>query len=315
VNFGTLTLRAPVAAPDGQAAGTMTAIVTGVGRSGTSMAAKVLEALGVPMGRTGDLAVHEDQEFLQALLYFDFARLAELIRDRNAAHGKWGFKFPSLQNHLLPPQIAQFRDPHLIVIMRDPVAIAARSLNSDQERRGVSETLRNVTGQISDLVNLVERANCPVLLLSYEKFVAFPDEAIEAIAGFCRLAPDPARFAAARAAVVPNNAEYIELFHRRHRGHFDGVVEGHAVGWCATEGDAAPVTVEVLANGAVVANGLASQFRRDLLAAGIGRGVHGFRISLEGLGLAPETKLAVRPAGVAQALDGSNRPLAAVAVR
>jgi hypothetical protein len=292
----------------------MTVIVTGVGRSGTSMAAKVLEALGVPMGNTGELPVHEDQDFLRALLYFDFSLLAGLVRERNKAMARWGFKFPSLQNHLMAPQLQQFRQPHLIVIMRDPVAIASRSLDSDPEKCSVTETLRNVTRQIGDLMHLVERAACPVLLLSYEKFVAFPETGIEQMAAFCRLRPDAAQMVRARAAVAPNNPHYIELFHRRHRGHFDGVVGGYAVGWCAAAEGAEVIAVEVLADGVVVASGVASLFREDLLAAGIGQGTHAFRIHLGGLRLAAETVLAVRPGGVALALDGSHRRLGELVV-
>ncbi len=315
MNLGTLTLRlpAPNAAKTPPAA--MTVIVTGVGRSGTSMASKVLEALGVPMGNTGDLAVHEDKDFLHALLYFDFTRLALLIRDRNDKYARWGFKFPSLQNHLLPPQLAQFRHPHLIVIMRDPVAIASRSLNSDRDAKGVNETLLNVTRQIGDLIGLVERASCPVLLLSYEKFVAFPRAAIEAIAAFCRLQPDAAQIDQAERAVAPNNADYIELFHQLHRGHFDGVVDGHAVGWCVAAESGAPVAVELLAGGEAVAEGVASLFRKDLLLAGIGQGMHAFRINLASLGLPPETILAARPVGATAPLDGSNRRLGDLVAR
>ncbi len=309
VNLGMLALRGPGDAAPRDPWEPMTVIVTGVGRSGTSMAAKVLEALGVPMGNTGDLPVHEDQDFLRALLYFDFSMLAGLIRGRNEGRAQWGFKFPSLQNHLMPPQLKQFRNPHLIVVMRDPVAIASRALESDPETRGVNETLRNVTRQIGDLMHLVERADCPVLLLSYEKFVAFPESGIEQVAAFCRLRPDAVQMVQARQAVAPNNPHYIELFHRRHRGHFDGVVNGHAVGWCSAEGVESAVPVEVVADGAVVASGVASLFRKDLLAAGIGNGKHAFRVNLAPLRLAPHTVLAVRPAGVALVLDGSHRRL------
>ncbi len=308
LNLGTFALREKPAQP-GAKPQPMTLIVTGVGRSGTSMAAKVLDALGVPMGSVADLAVHEDKEFLQALLYFDFQLLHKLIQSRNAEHERWGFKFPSLQNHMLPPQLQKFRNPHLIVIMRDPVAIASRSFASDEQKMSVNETLQNVTRQISDMISLVERAECPVLLLSYEKFVAFPENAIKSIIAFCRLHPDEGQMARAMGAVAPNNSNYIELFHRKFRGHFDAVIEGHAVGWCAaTDGNGA-VTVELLADDEVVASAAASLFRKDLLVAGIGQGVHAFRISTSGLNLGAEAVLAVRPVGTAMKLDGSGRRL------
>jgi len=310
LNLGALTLRvrdvpnAVVAAP-----GAMTVIATGVGRSGTSMVAKVLEALGIPMGNTENQAVHEDKDFLHALLYFDFHRLATLIDARNEAYPRWGFKFPSLQNHLLAPQFAKFRNPYLIVVMRDPVAIATRALASDPESGDPGATLANVTHQVSGLVELVARAECPALLLSYEKFLAFPEKTIEAIATFCRLAPPPAQLEAARQAVAPNNQDYIGLFHSPYRGHFDGITDGHAWGWCAGPDVNAPVTVELLAGGVVIATTLASLFRRDLLEAGIGHGEHAFRFYLAGLNLPPQTDVSVRVQGEKILLDGSPKTL------
>jgi hypothetical protein len=310
LNLGALTLRAPAAAgPTTPGPRTITVIATGVGRSGTSMVAQVLDAIGIPMGNTENLPVHEDKDFLHALLYFDFHRLTTLIDARNEASPRWGFKFPSLQNHLLAPQLAKFRNPYLIVVMRDPVAIATRALVSDPESASPVATLTNVTRQVSDLIALVERADCPALLLSYEKFLAFPEQTIKAIASFCRITPLPAQLAAARQAVVPNNPEYIELFHNPYRGHFDGVADGHAVGWCAGPNANAPVTVELLAGETIIATTQAALFRPDLLQAGIGLGAHAFRFNLSGLSLPPHTELSVRAQGERTPLEGSPKKL------
>jgi hypothetical protein len=61
--------------------GPVTVIVSGVGRSGTSMVAKVLDALGVPMGRTDGLEVFEDQDFIRALISFDYNHMRQIIRN------------------------------------------------------------------------------------------------------------------------------------------------------------------------------------------------------------------------------------------
>jgi hypothetical protein len=290
----------------------LTVIVSGIGRSGTSMVAKVLDAAGIPMGRTNNLAVYEDQEFLQALLNFDYIHMAKLINARNQAHARWGFKFASIQNHILPPQLLQFRNPHLILVMRDPVAIASRSLFSDAERRSADEVIANVAQQSFDMMNLVQKAECPTLLMSYEKFVAFPEAAIDSICAFCGLALAPAQREKALAAIEPNNPEYIDLFHQDYRGHLDAVASGHAIGWCAANEGTEPVTVELLADNILVARAKADLFREDLRTAGIGDGCHAFKLRLPGPGLIGRTVLRVRPQGSKMFLEGSGRTIDAL---
>lgn len=65
------------------------------------------------------------------------------------------------------------------------------------------------------------------------------------------------------------------------RGHFDGVIGRRAIGWLAeplTASDAA--VVEILLDGAVIAEGKAGIFRHDILDVGIGNGQNGFDITL-----------------------------------
>lgn len=311
LNLGTITLRQAektVLAADQP----LTVIVSGVGRSGTSMVAKVLDAIGIPMGKTDNLAVYEDQEFLRALLFFDFTHMAKLIDTRNTAHIRWGFKFASIQNHILPPQLLKFRNPHLILVMRDPVAIASRSAFSDGERQTPEEAIANVAQQSFDMMSLIQKAECPTLLMSYEKFVSFPDNAIDSIASFCGLTLTDDQRARALTAIEPNNPQYIELFHAGYRGHFDAVAHGHAIGWCApSEGDEA-VVVEVLLNDVVVARGKADLFREDLLKARIGTGLHAFKVQLPPIPIPGETVVKVRPRGTEFLLDGSGRTLSAL---
>ncbi len=287
----------------------ITIIISGVGRSGTSMTASVISALGVPMGQTNNQAVFEDKEFIAALLYFNYDLLLTLIRQRDAAEPRWGFKFPSLQNHMLPPQVERFRNPHLIVVMRDLVAVASRSSMSDPEQSEGLQAFLNVSKQTYDMANFVEKVDCPVLLLSYEKFIAFPETAINAIAKFCGIALDDDKRRRALLAVEPNNPDYIKLFHNDHRGHFNGVRSDAALGWCCLNSSDEPVEVELLADGVVVASTRADVFRQDLKTAGIGSGQHSFRIDLNGLALNDATILRVQAKGGGFVLEGSDVPL------
>jgi hypothetical protein len=308
LNTGVLALRIPDCDRSKQDR-PMTVIVSGVGRSGTSMIAKVVDTLGIPMGRTDGLAVFEDREFNTALFQLDYHRLRQLIRDRDATHERWGVKFASLQNHIFPPQLNYFRSPRLIIVMRDVAATAARSHKSDSRKTGLQEALRNVAKQTLDMVEFIENATCPALLISYEKFISFPDNGIDQIADFCRIDVSEDMRRRARKAIEPNNPTYIELFHPRHRGHFDSVKQGFVIGWCAATDSADPVEVELLADGNVLASTKADIHRGDLLAAGIGNGCHGFRFDISGFALNDETALQVRTVGGAYVVHKSGRRL------
>lgn len=64
-------------------------------------------------------------------------------------------------------------------------------------------------------------------------------------------------------------------------GHFDYLQDGRAYGWAfATEHPKKRLNIEILADGEVIAHGIAADFREDLLAAGIGDGHHLFALTL-----------------------------------
>ena len=282
-------------------------IVSGVGRSGTSMIAKLLETLGIPMGETDNLPVHEDRDFNNALYHLDHTRVRMLIDLKNTSHQRWGFKFASLQNHIFPPQFGYFRNPHLIIVMRDAIATAARSYISDEQRKGFEETLINVGKQTINMIDFICNATCPTLVISYEKFIGMPDAGIDAIANFCGIVITDDIRREALATIEPNNLEYINLFHPKYRGNFDSVKHGHVVGWCAAEGSADPVDVELVVDGKVLAVTRADIFRADLLAAEIGAGEHGFRFDISDLNLRDEMVLQVRAAGSTYVVNRSGR--------
>ena len=308
VNFGMLTLREPKSDRRGPDAPT-TVIVTGVGRSGTSMVASVLDALGIPMGKTDGLAVFEDQELLRALVAFNYEAMCTLIDSHNAKHLRWGFKFASLQNHIFPAQLSRFRNPYLIVVMRDPVATANRSYHSDPDKKNILDSLVNVTKQNSDMLDFVVNSNCPVLMISYEKSIVFPEVVINKIAEFCGIELTDSKKKLANLAISPNNSKYIKLFHPNHRGHLDVVKFGLALGWCAAMDNDEPVEVELLADGVVLGSAKADVFRADLLDAGIGNGCHAFQFDLTGFGLKHEVVLDARTTVGGYVLDGSGSTL------
>src|SRR5262245_61820264 len=102
-----------------------TLLVTGLARSGTSMLAAVLQAAGIWLGDHVYEPINEDAEITQMLQARDLTRLDALIERQNAAVPIWGFKMPDLHHFLQHDELERFRNPHLLIIYRDPVAVAS----------------------------------------------------------------------------------------------------------------------------------------------------------------------------------------------
>ncbi len=95
----------------------------GVPRGGTSMIAGLLRLIGIPMGERIDVASNEDLDFPEARA--SGPALSELIRRRNEQFEVWGWKDP-LSYTYFEQVLTYLRNPHIIAIFRDPVAVALR---------------------------------------------------------------------------------------------------------------------------------------------------------------------------------------------
>lgn len=167
---------------DRQCPDTATIAVTGMGRSGTTMIARILAALGVELGDTLSPQFLEDVRFVRAFKVGDMDEVTQLVADRDAAHAKWGFKLPAMRAHL--PQMEQIlRAPRFIITFRDPAAIALRNnLSMDAD---LATALRLAAKGMHKLANLVLDMHSPVLLVSYEKALQHPEQTVTTIAAFC----------------------------------------------------------------------------------------------------------------------------------
>ena len=141
-----------------------TIVVTGVARSGTSLVASVLRAAGLHMGDRVYDVVHEDAEMLEIVRSRDTKLLRALIQQRNTKHPVWGFKVPNLHAYMRYDELNLFRKPHLIVIFRDPVAVAMR--NALSEHTGQLHGLIAATGALQAMARFADHTACPLLLLS-----------------------------------------------------------------------------------------------------------------------------------------------------
>lgn len=292
------------------AEGPSTLIVTGVARSGTSMVSSVLSAAGVYMGEHVYDVVGEDAQVLAILQSGHHSMLKDLIKVRDAAHPVWGFKIPNLHAYMTPDQFKWFRNPRMIAIFRDPVAVAVRGALS--EHIDAMEGLISTTHAITAVAEFAAMSGCPTLLLSYEKAITAPDRMLESLLSFCGVDYDAALFQTLLQSVMPNNPAYLATANRQYLGFLEGIVDGKVYGWCHQVGSLFPVSLELLADGAFVTAFDADQYRGDLATNGIGNGNHGYYLDITRYAFRPETQLTVKVRNRTVELRGSGRTVGAL---
>ena len=284
-----------------------TFIVTGLQRSGTSLIAAMLQHAGLFIGNQINTAVYEDEEIARVLADRDLNGLRQIVQRRNTSHARWGFKCPLLNDALGPGQLGLFDRPRLIVAFRDPVAIAVRA--SLSEYQPALPALRDAISQQTELVDFLRQIECPSLLLSYEKALAFPQDAIDAILRFCDIATSERLRERLVALIEPNRPDYIATARRRYEGLIEGVRDGYLYGWCWLTQALDPVTLDVLVDQRFVMRVVADVFRQDLLDAGIGQGRHGFFIPIQTLQARPDSVVRVWVAEFGIELNNSGKRL------
>ena len=257
---------------DGQA----TLAVVGLARSGTSMLSALLQDLGVYMGDAVDKAVFEDVEVAGFIDKGDFKGLAEFAAARNAKHDVWGFKRPNAYN-ALPDIVSVLRKPRIIVMFRDILAIAMRNHVSMQ--MDVIPFLPMYAGEYMDLAKTVSHIKCPMLLVSYEKFIQFPEESIEKTAAFAGIALTAERREQALKVVNNGTENYLRASRLRYTGHVDRFIDRKLRGWAMViDQPRVKAKVHLKVDGKVIVSLVANKLRKDLVAAGIGDGYHGFEL-------------------------------------
>ncbi|MBV9248271.1 MAG: hypothetical protein JO227_03350 [Acetobacteraceae bacterium] len=278
INNGTIVLRPTGAAeypPDSE----RTFIVTGIARSGTTLIATLLRQAGIFMGEFLHEAVQEDAQVLEIVRSRDMQALKPLVRARNRGHARWGFKVPNLHAYLRHDELSLFRNPHLIIIYRDPVAVAVRdSLSEHYDEAGAF--MRAASANLG-MSHFAEQTRCPALLISYEKALSTPAPVVDGLLDFCGIALSDNERSMLLSKVQPNQPEYIAGSSSNFDGTIDGLYDGQLCGWCRQVDRLEPIKLEVYANGVLIANVLADAFRQDLADAGFGNGCHGFVVSLD----------------------------------
>lgn len=183
-----------------------TVVVLGVERGGTSMAAGIIRALGVNMGKRAGLN-HEDPLFLTE----EHDRLVKRIKMRNKEEDTWGFKVPKASLHLEFYE-QHLRNPYYVVVYRNSLAVADSWI-----QRGAG-TMLDVLERISQyhgaILDHARSTKSPVLMLNYERAVqneTNKDLVVAELADFLGLALDKDLKTRASAMMTGDGKGYVNL--------------------------------------------------------------------------------------------------------
>jgi hypothetical protein len=154
-------------------------LVTGLGRSGTSAIADLLEQLGFDGGPDLHPVLREDVNLRRLLLTGEHVLLAEALRARTAGNARCYWKEPKL--YAAGDRLVGALEPDWVVIavFRDLVGIAMRRAASDRVR--FDDALEVCARFQLRLVEFVR--NCPlrVICVSHERLVAEPHATIDSL--------------------------------------------------------------------------------------------------------------------------------------
>ena len=148
-------------------------------------------------------------------------------------------------------------------------------------RISVITALPRYIEEYRDLIDKISGLKCPLLLVSYEKFIQFPEESAERIAAFAGITMTPALRAKALKTVKNGPENYLQSSRLRYVGHVDRIVGGKLRGWAMiADQPKIKAHVHLRVDGKIVKSAIANKMRKDLVDAGIGDGQHGFEVDL-----------------------------------
>jgi hypothetical protein len=163
----TIIINPPIEMPDAR-----TYCIVGQGRGGTTMLAKLVEMLGVPLTQTEkDKIVGEDSELRSVVipLSSDIETIKTELEKRNA-NPVWAWKIPQCGANL-PNWYKLIRNPFWIYVIRDHLASSMTELRL-KVVKDVIEGLKVKhyhESLLLDFINKVNEEGSPILLISYER--------------------------------------------------------------------------------------------------------------------------------------------------
>lgn len=215
-----------------------TVVVVGVPRSGTSMVANALHDAGVFLGNEFEPGVYEDREVAKALEHDDMTSLNLLARNNDLQHGVWGFKRPKAYQQM-EDVLRQLREPRIVMVTRDPVAIAVRNnISILQDTIAAIEQAAKATLNIASIISSL---SCPALIVSYEKAMAAPGDFCTALLAFLGIADEGGRLERMTAGMQNGPDAYLKATRILYDGEFSIAADGTVDGWIMCNSSAFPV--------------------------------------------------------------------------
>jgi len=254
-----------------------TIIVLGAERSGTSMTAQILHAIGVSMAPKLN-ATGQDPEFASLCLSpIDQEQAKKLIELRNQTHAIWGWKFPG---NIKPSLYNLSRSPHFIVMLRDPLAMA-RKIRTTEDWQ-LAPAMRRVSQQQAEIAEFIAGTKAPVLFINYDRSLDYPDQLIKTIAEFSSIKLTVAKVTAAKLVIKPANPAYEKassapLIYC----YVDTLTADNISGWVRSRMNTEkPVKIRLYIDGYLVESAMADNYRADLENTLMGSGRWGFSMPL-----------------------------------
>ncbi len=179
-----------------------TCILCGINRSGTSATAAVLHSLGVEMDGS------QDGHF-ERLEFKDHCGEESFLKDRisqlNLKHSKWGAQVWAWG---ISDMIAMTKNPFLVLVTRDPTAIALR-WNSIRFRNADNPKMQTqvICNQMSMIINHFGLHGIPTIMISFEKLKSHTRDVVRRLAADLHL---PSENVDRACAVVNKGSGYLK---------------------------------------------------------------------------------------------------------
>ncbi|MDQ8202511.1 hypothetical protein [Pelagicoccus sp. SDUM812003] len=249
--------------------GPRTLIVLGVGRGGTSLCSKAINALGIFTGKDSRPPIYEDIPLSKALEDHDFESARSLINEYNNLHDLWAFKRPTT-NDTIEELHRLTRNPIYLVVFRDILAIANRNALS----MGV-DTLKTMQSALSDyqkILAFLTKHSPPALFVSYEKALREKEAFVDQLVAFSGIAASCSAEmrSAAIESISPSPKDYlVNTSAVNYYGYLDLANEREFAGWAAFQKTDSPVELQLLINDQPICAFTPRSLREDIRSKGL----------------------------------------------
>ena len=237
-------------------------VIVGSARSGTSMIAGALSALGVFMGDLAGAPVFEDVKLSKAFESGNSLLIKDIIADYRSRHSIWGWKRPGSINYL--PLVDQFfESPCYVFIFKDLLSIGLR--NQISMKANLLSNMLKVNKEINLALEFLSSGEHCAMLVSYDKALNEPKKFVEALISFYRIKPDVDQIANAVSFIRKDSLDYLlSTRSSNFKGHLDSVGTNSVCGWAFNPNSKHPVIVNIYVNDINVGKSIANLPREDL---------------------------------------------------